>query len=141
MEDDMHDEETVVPFAVDRETKSLSENGEGGADKETNTDPRKGNERNVARVTKTHHDTRTVEAEASDENRTLREIFDRDKTAALVIAKQLRELIAKIELDEWFVFNLATDENRPMPALRLAQQLCDTLQNIECVKLIIAQEV
>ena len=75
------------------------------------------------------------------ENRTLREIFDRDKSATLEIAKKLSEMIPDIELDGWFGDDTARDDNRPMRELSLARQLCNALETIECLKLIIANEM
>ena len=82
----------------------------------------------------------TDERNASPENRTLREIFDRDKEAALDLATELIELIPDIEFDGWFEDDPATDANRPMRSLLLARQLCDALENVECVKIIMAKE-
>ncbi len=78
--------------------------------------------------------------ETSPWNRTIREIFDRDKVAAVDIAERLTEMIAEIDRNGWFGDDAATDDNRPMRELRLARQLCEALENIECIKLIIAKE-
>ena len=75
------------------------------------------------------------------ENRTLREIFDRDKAAALDFATQLIELIPDIGLDGCFDDDPATDENRPMLPLLVAQQLRDALENLECVQRIMSKEM
>jgi hypothetical protein len=87
-------------------------------------------------VTETSDEIDITEGESSKENRTLQEIFDFEKSVALDYAEQLVELIPNIELDEWF-----EDHDRPMRALQLAQQLRDSLENVECVKLIMAKEV
>jgi hypothetical protein len=68
------------------------------------------------------------------ENLTLRQIFDRDKVGALENALKLAKLIREIGLDEWFGDVEATDDNRPMPALQLAHQLCDQLLILEYLK-------
>ena len=78
---------------------------------------------------------------SSPEERTLREIFDRDKAAALEHVKWLSELIPDIALDGDFEDGGATDENRPMRTLALAKGLCAALENLECLKLVIAKEV
>ncbi len=71
------------------------------------------------------------------EDRTLREIFDTNKSDATEIAARLANLIPDIGLDDGLFDNEeAGYGNRPMRTLLLAQQLCDTLEIIECLKLI-----
>jgi hypothetical protein len=70
-------------------------------------------------------------------NPTLRGIFDRNKKDALENAIQLVGLIREIALDCWFGEDVeATEDNRPMPALKLAKKLCDQLLTLEHVKII-----
>jgi hypothetical protein len=81
------------------------------------------------------------------ENLTLRDIFDRNKIGALKNALKVEEMIRDIELDERFGELAerfgdveATDDNRPMSALKLARQLCHQLLTLACLRLIIANE-
>ncbi len=74
------------------------------------------------------------------EARTLRDIFERNKVAALKNALKLVELIPDTELDEKFRDVEATDDNRPMQAVRLARQLWHELVSMECANMIIANE-
>jgi hypothetical protein len=75
------------------------------------------------------------------QNRTLQDVFDRDKAGALENTLKLAELIRNIKLDDWFDDDVeATDDNRPMLALELASQLCVQLRTIKYLKLIIANE-
>ena len=54
----------------------------------------------------------------------------------------MNELSPHIEnSDGWFEDDPATDANRPMRSLLLAKQLCDALENLECVKIIVVKEV
>jgi hypothetical protein len=133
----VEDKETVVPLELvaDGDAKSLSESAEGGADNDTNTDQVKGTPGGIAHEAET-----PTEPNASPEERTLREIFDPDKAAALDWAEQLCEMIPHIELDGLFGDDVATDDNRPMPTLVLAKELCAALENIECLKLLMEKE-
>jgi hypothetical protein len=83
---------------------------------------------------------RELANDSSAEKRTLREIFDRDKSVALDCAEQLSEMIPDIELDGLFGDDVATDDKRPMPTLLLAKALCAALESMECVKLLIEKE-
>jgi hypothetical protein len=77
---------------------------------------------------------RKIESERKtdlSENLTLQEIFDRNKAGALENALKLAERIRHIDLDGWFDDVVEADDNRPMPARRLAQQLCKQLRNLE----------
>ncbi len=74
------------------------------------------------------------------ETRTLRDIFERNKVAALKNALKLAELIPDTELDGKFGDVLATDDNRRMQAVRLARQLWHELLTMECANVIIANE-
>ncbi len=74
------------------------------------------------------------------ETRTLRDIFQRNNLAALKNALRLVELIPDTELDGKFGDVQATDDNRPMQAVRLARQLWHELVSMECAKIIIANE-
>jgi hypothetical protein len=76
------------------------------------------------------------ESKASAESRTLLKIFDRDKSAALEAVQELAELIPQLKIDAWLDDDCATDEDRPMRALRVAQQLCAALERIERAKVI-----
>jgi hypothetical protein len=80
-------------------------------------------------------------AESSPESATLAEIFNRDKAAALETVRKLTQLIPQIKLNSSFGNDEASYQNRPMQPLRLAQELCYALENLESVKLIIANEI
>jgi hypothetical protein len=86
------------------------------------------------------NETGIVQRNASPENRTLREIFDRSKSVALDCAARLSEMVPDLELDGLFGDDDATDDKRPMPTLVLAKGLCAALENIECVKVIMEKE-
>jgi hypothetical protein len=82
------------------------------------------------------------ERSASDEDRTLREIFNRDKGAALDFAMMLKKSIPDIELDGEFEYDDdVKDENGPMRSLRLARLLCEALANLQCVKMIMGRKI
>lgn len=53
----------------------------------------------------------------------------------------LLKLISEIELDGQFDGEPATYELRPMRALNIAQVLCWDIEDIECVNLIVANEI
>ncbi len=80
------------------------------------------------------------EINTGPETRTLRDIFERNKVAALKNALKLVELIPDTELDGKFGDVQATDDDRPMQAVRLARQLWHELVSMECAKIIIADE-
>jgi hypothetical protein len=88
--------------SVDSETASLSENGEGGTDKDTSTDLLKNSARKGANESQADHDTGIVELTYPPENRTLREIFDRSKSVALDCSQELSEMIPDLKLDGRF---------------------------------------
>ncbi len=81
-----------------------------------------------------------INASSLPENRTLYDVFDRAKVAALKNALKLGELIPDIRLNGCFGDVEATDENRPMQALRLAGLLRHQLLSLECIKIILANE-
>ncbi len=81
-----------------------------------------------------------IDAGSLAANRTLYDVFDRAKVAALKNALKLVDLISDVTLDGCFGDVEATDENRPMQALRLAGLLRHQLLSLECIKIIIANE-
>jgi hypothetical protein len=133
----MNDTETEMFTAAtaDGDTKSLSDSADGEADKDT-ADQLKGTPGGIALEAET-----PTKLNDSPDEQTLRQIFDRDKAAALDCAEQLSEMIGDIELDGFFEDDVATDDNRSMPTLLLAKQLCAALENLECLKVIMAKEI
>jgi hypothetical protein len=121
---------------ADKQTNSLSGNDEGDADKGTDTAQLESNAPQRADV----YDTGIIEGHGPREDRTLRGIFDRDKSVALDCAEQLSEMIPELQLDGLFGDDVATDDKRPMPTLVLAKELCAALENIECIKMIMEKE-
>jgi hypothetical protein len=80
---------------------------------------------------------------ANPRDRTLREIFDRNKAVALDCATKLRELTPHLELELEFDLDddRATDDERPMSPSQLAKALCAALETIERLKLIWVKEL
>lgn len=72
---------------------------------------------------------------------TLRRIFNRNKVDALDNAARLAEMIwDDVKLNGRFGEVEATENNCPMLALQLAQELCDQLRTLQRLKLIFANE-